>query len=188
MASDEQPKIIVDTDWKSQAQAEKERLAQKSAASKPAAKPAAGESQQSGIPGGPPGPGDKVGLPDLISLLVTQALSYLGAFPDPKTGQAMVSLELAKVYIDMLGVLQDKTKGNLSEEEDQLLSRTVSELRLEFVEISKVVEKAVAEGKVRKVGAGGGQGGPGISGPGMSGPGMAGPGMSGPGMSGFSAP
>lgn len=170
-----QPKLIIDTDWKAQAQAEKERLAAQ-APPKPAARPA-GPVPNAPVGAASPGPTptagpeqgqgqgqsqgqdqDQEGLPqeaqlqDLVSLLVTQALVYLGAFPDPKTGQAMVSLEYAKLHIDLLGVLQEKTKGNLKAPEQKLLDRAVGELRMEFVEVAKVVEQAIAQGKLRPQG------------------------------------
>lgn len=153
MAGEEQPKIIIDSDWKAQAQAEKERLA---AASKPAPPPpgaaAAGQAGEGGR-----APGEPIGFKDLLSLLISQALSAMGAFPDPRTGRAMVALDLAKVYIDMLGVLEEKTKGNLTTDESTLLTRAVNELRMEFVEISREVAKAVQEGRVQS--AAGGPGG-----------------------------
>ena len=158
MAGEEQPKIIIDSDWKAQAQAEKERLA---AASKPATPPPgsapAGDTGEGGRQ-----PGEPIGFKDVLSLLISQALSAMGAFPDPRTGRAMVALDLAKVYIDMLGVLEEKTKGNLTTDETTLLTRAVGELRMEFVEISREVAKAVQEGRVQSVpmsGAGGGTGG-----------------------------
>lgn len=147
MAGEEQPKIIIDSDWKAQAQAEKERLA---AASKPATPPPgaapAGETGEGGRQ-----PGEPIGFKDLLSLLISQALSAMGAFPDPRTGRAMVALDLAKVYIDMLSVLEEKTKGNLTADESTLLTRAVSELRMEFVEISREVAKAVQEGRAQSV-------------------------------------
>ncbi|MBL8760427.1 MAG: DUF1844 domain-containing protein [Phycisphaerae bacterium] len=166
MPADEQPKIIIDSDWKAQAQAEKERLA---AASKPATpSPGAAPAGESGEGGRQPG--EPIGFKDLLSLLISQALSAMGAFPDPRTGRAMVALDLAKVYIDMLGVLEAKTKGNLTSDETTLLTRAVSELRMEFVEISREVAKAVQEGRAQSIpgagagpmgGMGGGMGGPG---------------------------
>ncbi|CAG0955866.1 hypothetical protein GPROT1_00442 [Gammaproteobacteria bacterium] len=155
MAGEEQPKIIIDSDWKAQAQAEKERLA---AASKPATPPPgtapAGETGEGGRQ-----PGEPIGFKDLLSLLISQALSAMGAFPDPRTGRAMVALDLAKVYIDMLGVLEEKTKGNLTTDESTLLTRAVSELRMEFVEISREVAKAVQEGRAQSVPMSGAAGG-----------------------------
>jgi len=149
----EEPKLIIDTDWKSQAQAEKERLAQKSAAAAPKTSPAS-----TGGPGGAPGEGDlpqEPGFQDLVGLLATQAMSYLGYYPDPQTGQAMISLEYAKLHIDMLTVLEDKTKNNLTEHEQKLLTKILSQLRMDFVEVTKAVSKAVQEGRIKSTGAGG---------------------------------
>jgi hypothetical protein len=148
MADQEAPKIIVDTDWKSQAQAEKERLAAAEAA-RPAKSPAPGP----GAPAEdqvPPRPD----LVELIRMLATQSLMYLGAFPDPETGRRMVALELAQYNIELLGVLEEKTKGNLTEEEKTFLSQMLYELRMRFVEISKAVAKAVEEGKIAPMGGG----------------------------------
>jgi len=170
----DQPKIIIDSDWKSQAQAEKDKLA---AGGK--AKPASPSSSSGAVPAtgtaasSPQGQTAEdldaenrpIGIQDLVSLLVTQALMYLGAMPDPQTGRAVVAPEYAKLHIDMLAVLEEKTKGNLTEKESQLLSRAVQELRLEFVEVAKAIQKAVAEGKLKPGamgGAGGMGGGPGI--------------------------
>lgn len=150
MTDADQPKIIVDDDWKSQARAEKEKLA----ATDAKAKEAAGADQPGQIP-------DKLGFEDLVRLLATQALMYLGAFPDPQTGQAMLAPDLAKLHIDMLGVVQDKTKGNLSEDEKSILDGTVHELRLQFSEIMKALRQAAAEGKLDQLGMQGGtMGGP----------------------------
>jgi hypothetical protein len=133
MTEGQQPKIIVDSDWKSQAQAEKEKLSAKAAA-KPERSP-----------------DDPLGFEDLVGMLATQALMYMGYFPDPQTGQSIVSVEYARMYLDMLAVLESKTKGNLSEPEQQALTRTTSQLRAEFAELSKAIAKAVAEGRIKPV-------------------------------------
>lgn len=145
MADQSTPKIIVDDDWKSQARAEKEKLAaaeKQRAAEKQAASPAA-----AGSAGGSPEGGhdhDHGRLPPasfdtLLGSMITQALMYMGAFPDPETGQAVVSLEHAKFHIDLLGVLEAKTKGNLTEAEAKDLTQSLSQLRLQFVEVTKAV-------------------------------------------------
>ena len=133
--TDEQPKIIADEDWKAAAQAEKAKLkaADEAARERQAAK---GE-----LP-------DQIGFEAVVRLLATQALMYLGAIPDP-SGRAMVAPDLARLHIDMLGVIQQKTKGNLSDEEQKLLDGTVHELRLTFVEVNRAVEQAAAEGKLQ---------------------------------------
>jgi len=177
MSAPEEPKIIIDTDWKSQAQAEKERLAKKSEAAKkpagpanatgttaPGAKPAAGGKPASAADpsGGPDDAPQELGFQDLVGLLATQTLQYLGYFGDPQTGQAMVSIEYAKLHLDLLGILETKTKGNLAPEESQYLAKTLSQLRMEFVEVSKAVAKAIQEGRIKPGGPGGaiGVGGP----------------------------
>lgn len=139
MASDEAPKIIVDDDWKTQAKAEKERLA-KEAEEKAAAAPAG--------PGSPPGAGEKLGFSDLVRMLATQALMYMGAYPDPQTGKAIVALDVAKIHVDLLDVLEQKTKGNLSDEETKMLTGMLSELRVQFVEIARAVQQAQQEGRI----------------------------------------
>lgn len=158
------PKIIIDSDWKAQAQKEKERLAAKereAAAKAPAAKPA-------GPGGGMPGAAEEgpyemppADFSSLVGTIVTQALLYLGGFPDPQTGRAVVSLEHAKFHIDLLATLEGKTKGNLTPEEASDLSQALNELRLRFVEISRALvqmqAKAAMEGKAGM--PGGGEGG-----------------------------
>lgn len=148
MADQEGPKIIVDTDWKSQAQAEKEKLTAAEKTKAPPARPA--------TPGGAPadpGAHDEPPLPqasfeELVRMLATQALMYLGAFPDPETGRRLVSLELAQFNIDMLTMVEEKTKGNLTDAEKTILTRMLYELRIQFVEVGKAIAKAVEQGRV----------------------------------------
>lgn len=167
--ADEQPKIIVDSDWKAQAQAEKERLAAKEASAKP--QPAG-----AGAPGAEGPEGEPTLFEELMRMLATQALLYMGAFPDPSTGQAVLSPEMAKLHIDMLGELEAKTKGNLSDQESKTLASYLYELRMQYVEVSREIARLIKEGKIRPNGAGGmapavGPGG------GMSGPGIVSPGQ-----------
>ncbi len=154
MSAPEEPKIIIDSDWKSQAKAEKERLAQSAAKAAPAPAPGAPPA------GRAPGPDEPAGFRDLLSLLISQTLAYLGAYPDPRTGQAIVALEAARFHIDLLEVLETKTKGNLTDDEARLLSKALNELRLEYVDIAKAVAQAVKEGRTRTVGPGGAVAGP----------------------------
>lgn len=153
MAEQEGPKIIVDTDWKSQAQAEKERLAAAEKAKAPPPRPGGGTA---GLPeeegeGGPP----QANFQELVKMLATQVLLYLGAFPDPESGRRVVSLELAQFNIEMLTMLEEKTKGNLTEDEKSLLAQMLHELRMQFVSISQAVAKAVQEGRIAPAGGGG---------------------------------
>ncbi len=186
--SSDAPKIIIDSDWKSQAQAEKEKLSKKAETPKPGAtgKGLAGlgtPSSEGGAAAGEEGiaeaGSEQPKFEDIVSLLMTQALTYMGAFPDPRTGRSVVSLEMAKIFVDLLGILETKTKGNLTEQENQVMMRVLGELRMEYVEVAKYVQQAVAEGKIKQVPMGGGGAGgmPGMGGAGLAGPGLAGPGL-----------
>jgi hypothetical protein len=128
MAEDQDaPKIQVDSDWKAQAQAEKQRLAEQARG---------GSSAADGAAGAAPGQIPPANFETLLSTLVTQALVAMGAVPDPATGKRYVSLDLARHHIDLLAVLEDKTKGNLTEDESKLLSSTLYELRSHYVKIA----------------------------------------------------
>jgi len=91
---------------------------------------------------------DQIGFTDLVQVLASQALMYMGAVPDPQTGKAVLSPPMAKAHIDLLGVVEEKTKGNLTEEETALLQGILYELRMQFVELGKMVEQAIREGRI----------------------------------------
>ncbi len=139
MSEPDAPKLIIDDDWKSSAQAEKEKLA--------ALEKEKAEQTAKAGPGGLP---EHIGFKELVSLFATQALMYLGAIPD-QSGRAMVSLEVAKLNIDLLGVVQEKTKGNLTPEEQEMIDGTVNELRMQFVEVTKAVAKAAEDGTLEQM-------------------------------------
>lgn len=142
------PKLIIDSDWKSQAQAEKEKLAAKEAEKAKAAPAAGASSAATGQQAGPGGPGgEKLPPADwqaLLGTMVSQTLMYMGAYPDPESGRPIVSLEYAKFHIDLIDVLLQKTKGNLTEQESTDLTQVVSELRMRYVELSQAVAKMYA--------------------------------------------
>ncbi len=81
----------------------------------------------------------------LINSLAGNGALMLGAYPDPRTGQAFVDLEGAREVIDILDALREKTQGNLAPEEDQLLIDVLGKLKLSFLEVSKQATKAVKE-------------------------------------------
>lgn len=121
-------KIIIDEDWKKQAQQEKEILAAKEKEEKEkqtADEPSEGRS-------GPLPQGDLAGL---INMLATQALFAMGVLRVKGQEEREPDLEMARYNIDMLQVLEDKTKGNLSAEEAAALKNTLSELRMGFVQL-----------------------------------------------------
>jgi hypothetical protein len=116
---DEPKKIIVDDDWKAEARREKERLAE--------------EEQARPQGGGPAGP---AGFADILNLLVMQAMAGLGMLAAPGGQPLPPNLEMAKHFIDLLQVLEDKTKGNLTPEEKGLLDQVLYEMRMTFVQIA----------------------------------------------------
>ncbi len=75
----------------------------------------------------------EVNFSSFVLSLHTSALYHLGEIEDPASGSKIVDLDLAKNAIDTLALLEDKTKGNLSNDESELLTRVVYELKMHFV-------------------------------------------------------
>jgi len=71
----------------------------------------------------------------LVVSLATSAVAHLGFMPDPVSGKTVQHLEMARHDIDLLGILREKTAGNLEAEEERLLEEILSDLRLKFVRI-----------------------------------------------------
>ena len=69
-----------------------------------------------------------------IASLATNALAALGALPREQAQGMPVNPELAREYIDIIAMLQQKTRGNLSPPEEQALQRILTDLRINFVE------------------------------------------------------
>ena len=124
----QEKKIIVDEGWKKEAQKEKEILA---AQEKQEQQP---ERHRGPLPAG--------NFAALLSMLVTQALFALGAIKIEGQQDKKPDLELAKYNIDMLETLEAKTKGNLTEEEQKVLTNTLSEVRMAYVKTSGVQNKS----------------------------------------------
>ncbi|MBU0639628.1 MAG: DUF1844 domain-containing protein [Planctomycetes bacterium] len=112
MADDER-KIIVDDDWKAEAQAEKERLAQEVA-------------QPEELP--------EAGFAELVNLIAMQAMVGLGMVASPTGERLPANFELAKHFIDMLQALEDKTKGNLDDDEKKMMDQILYELRMRYIQ------------------------------------------------------
>jgi hypothetical protein len=129
-------KIFIDEDWKSRAQAEKEELSRKRDESpgSQAATEAQRPHEQADRTEGRRGPMPPASFPFLVSTLSTQALISLGAVENPFTGKAERDLDQAKHFIDTLEMLQEKTRGNLSSQEQAMLDNVLYELRLAYVE------------------------------------------------------
>ena len=156
--AEEKPSLHIDTDWKKQAQEEKRKLAEqeeqkrKAAATSPpgigvgpGAGPAVGAGGPPGIgatPGMGRGParGQRGEMPEpsfatMVQSMVTQILFYLGDLA-PRGGEPMLNLDMAKHHIDTLTVLEEKTKGNLTEEERRMLDAALYETRMRYVAVA----------------------------------------------------
>jgi hypothetical protein len=132
----DEKKIIIDEDWKSQVQAEKEAAA-KTAPSGDAGPAAAGGT--AAIDESSAGAAQDVPMPPasfelLLSMLATEALVSLGQIPHPATGQVHMHRSQAKYLIDLISVIKDKTKGNLTPGEEQLVETLLHQLRMVFVD------------------------------------------------------
>jgi len=74
---------------------------------------------------------------EFVMMQAQNAALFLGQIPNPQTGEGEVNLELAKMFIDQLAMIQEKTRGNLSNEEAAVLRNTISNLQMAFVEVSQ---------------------------------------------------
>jgi hypothetical protein len=133
--ADEKSAIHIDTDWKKQAQEEKRKLAEQAASSKPAAAattaaPAAegrASARQRQLP--------PASFATLVQSLMTQALFYLGDLAT-RGAEPTVNLDMAKHQIDTLSVIEEKTKNNLTEDEQKLLDTALYEVRMRYVSVA----------------------------------------------------
>jgi hypothetical protein len=82
---------------------------------------------------------------EFVMMQAQNAALFLGQIPNPQTGKGEVNLELAKMFIDQLGMIQEKTRGNLTNEETAVLRNTLSNLQMAFVEVSKEVREGKTE-------------------------------------------
>ncbi len=74
---------------------------------------------------------------EFVMMHAQNAALFLGQIPNPQTGQGEVNLELAKMFIDQLVMVQEKTRGNLTNEETTVLRNALSNLQMAFVEVSQ---------------------------------------------------
>jgi Pyruvate/2-oxoacid:ferredoxin oxidoreductase gamma subunit len=129
--ADEEKKIIIDDDWKQEAQKEKEELAaeQESEKEKQAEAEAVKQGQQ--LP-----PADFTAL---VNMFATQAFFALGLIrtKEEEDKEKEPDLPMAKFNIDMIDIIEKKTDGNLEKEEKEMLDSTLHQLRMLFVQLSK---------------------------------------------------
>jgi len=131
--TDQEKKIIIDEDWKTEAKQEKEKLVaeektEEKTEEKAEEKAPAADDKRPPLPEG--------NFSALLSMLVTQTMFALGALQMDGQEPREPDFELARYHIEMLQTLTEITKGNLSEQEDEVLSRTLNDLRMTFVQLS----------------------------------------------------
>ncbi len=135
----DQPKIVVDEDWKSRVEAEKQ-------AYRAAEQSQAGQQAGTARAEGPPRLADhdpvlpKPTLEFLVSTLALQTSVALGMMPDPLTGKRQVRLNQARHFIDTIEMLYEKTAGNRTQDETDAMDHVLHELRLDYVAVAERVK------------------------------------------------
>src|SRR5690242_13701990 len=84
---------------------------------------------------------------EFVMMHAQNAALFLGQIPNPKTGEGEVNLELAKIFIDQLEMIQEKTRGNLTNDESTVLRNALSNLHMVYVEVSQHIAKGGAQTK-----------------------------------------
>jgi Domain of unknown function (DUF1844). len=84
---------------------------------------------------------------EFVMMHAQNAALFLGQIPNPKTGEGEVNLELAKMFIDQLAMIQEKTRGNLTNEETTVLRNALSNLQMAYVEVARETPKGAAQPK-----------------------------------------
>ena len=133
-----------------------ERKAEREAAIEAARNPApaaAPEGQAAAAPAAD-APKASQAFQNLIRMIGSNAAMVLGAYADPRTGQPVIDPEAARELIDMLDVLQEKTKGHLAPEEENLLLDLLGKLKMTYLEVNQALAAQAAKvAQQAKVGA-----------------------------------
>jgi hypothetical protein len=79
---------------------------------------------------------------EFVLMHAQNAALFLGQIPNPKSGEPEVNLDLARMFIDQLAMIQEKTRGNLTSEEAKVLSNALSNLQMAYVEVSRELGRA----------------------------------------------
>ncbi len=144
----DEPKLIIDEDWKTQVEREKEMLKKQKQQAAPSDE-SSDHSNSESVGVETPSDADKTESKSqshaappatfeyLVSGMATQAVAAMGQLPDDDGNPFPVNLEYARHYIDLLGVLEAKTQGNLSDHEQKFLQDTLYQLRMLFVSVKQ---------------------------------------------------
>ncbi len=97
-----------------------------------------------------PGADDPASFVNFLSTLATNAAASLGAVPHPATGKRSVDLDTGKYWLDVLGMLHDKTTGNLHPQESRLLEGLLADLRMQYVTMVRATEEKLKAQAAKK--------------------------------------
>jgi hypothetical protein len=111
----------------------REEAAAKPQKPEPEAKPAEPRQDEKAQEASTEQPFPELNFATFVFSLGTSAMYHFGDFPDPATKKAEKNIEAAKQTIDILGILKEKTRGNLNDDEERLLESLLYELRLRYV-------------------------------------------------------
>jgi hypothetical protein len=140
--ADELSSLHIDTDWKKQAQEEKRKLAEAQEKQRAVQSQAAAATGGGAAAAAPRGAARRqtreapqASFAGLVNSLVTQAMVYLGELA-PQGSEPMLNLDMAKYQVDVLGLLEDKTRNNLTAEEQHLLDTVLYDVRTRFINVA----------------------------------------------------
>lgn len=88
-----------------------------------------------------PGAQDPASFVNFLSTIATNAAASLSAVPHPATGKRSLDLETGKYWLDVIGMIHEKTKGNLHPKEARLLEGLLADLRMQYVHLVKATEE-----------------------------------------------
>lgn len=97
-----------------------------------------------------PGADDPASFVNFLSTLATNAAAALGAVPHPATGKRSLDLDTGKYWLDVLGMIKDKTNGNLHPQEARLLDGLLADLRMQYVTMVRAAEEKLKENAAKK--------------------------------------
>jgi hypothetical protein len=141
-ADSEKPGIVVDEDWKTRVKAEDAALDQKLQEEKKNVSPTEQQDAAQAGDDSSDTSGEEIEMPpasfsSLVGMFTTQAMVGLGVVPNPVSGKAEPQLKLARHFIDLLSIIEEKTNGNLEDDEKAMLNSTLHQLRTMFLQQSK---------------------------------------------------
>src|SRR5215469_6513946 len=82
---------------------------------------------------------------EFVVMHAQNAALFLGQIPNPRGGEPEVNLDLARMFIDQLAMIQEKTRGNLTSEEAKVLSNALSNLQMAYVEVARETPQRAAK-------------------------------------------